>query len=83
MEQREYRIADHRDVRDFWALNTWDNNTKAAIRKVLEDGLWVYLGSTATGHTMQDGLDWLESEYCGILQYGKDDMFGWTVVRLM
>jgi hypothetical protein len=74
-----------KEVKYFFVLNTWDDNTKEEIRKALNENQWVHLGSSCIGHTRaemveQAGGEWLHSEFPNIKQ-GVDDC-GWKCYRL-
>ena len=61
------------DIERVYTLNTWTDDKKEEVRKALETGKWVYLGSTAIGHTRAEmteraGLKWLEEEYGNVIQ---------------
>lgn len=54
--------------RSVYTLNTWTDDKKDEVRKYLEEGCFVYMGSTCIGHTLsemveRDGIRWVVEEY--------------------
>lgn len=83
----ETRKINDQDIRRFYELNTWRDETKSKVRAALEKGVWVHLGSTASGHTRaamteMDGLNWLKSEYGDVLQIAEREGWGEICARL-
>ena len=83
----EPRKINSKDIKSFYVLNTWDDETKKKVRAALETGAWVQLGSSALGHTRawmteQDGLNWVKAEYGETLQFAVDALFGRECFRL-
>ena len=83
----ETRQINDNDIKRFYVLNTWDDETKQKIRDALETGVWVHLGSTAIGHTRAEiteweGLNWLKNEFGDVLQVVQREGYGEICSRL-
>ena len=56
------------DIKRFYVLNTWDEETKKRVRACLENGGKVHLSSSCIGHTRAymvecNAREWLRDEY--------------------
>lgn len=56
------------NYKSVYTLNTWTDEKKEEVRKLLEGGYYVTLASSATGHTLSemvenDGIKWVVEEY--------------------
>ena len=81
------KIAEE-DCKRVYTLNTWTDDLKATASRYLEDGYWVYFGSTAIGHTRArfteaDGLNWAKKKYEGILRIAEREEDGYEYCQLV
>ena len=70
-----------------YTLNTWTEDKKQEVRKYLEEGYFVHMGSDCIGHSLAeavkyDGLRWVIEEYGTNVMIREDDVFGWAFVAL-
>jgi len=64
----EVRKVYRENCASVYTLNTWTDAKKAEIKEKLEAGYYVFLGSSAIGHTLsamveRNGIKWVEEEY--------------------
>lgn len=64
----EVRKVYRENCSSVYTLNTWTDEKKQEVRDLLEQGYYVFLGSSAIGHTLSDiveyqGRRWVEEEY--------------------
>lgn len=84
----EKRKMHDNDCATVYTLNTWTDEKKAEVRKLLEQGKWVRFGCTAIGHTRsamteRDGLNWVMEEYVGIIRIAEREGYGDVYVQLI
>lgn len=70
-----------------YTLNTWTEDKKDEVRKYLEEGYFVHMGSNCLGHSKAqavayDGLRWVVEEYGRNVMIREDDLFRRDFVAL-
>lgn len=81
------REMDRSLCRAVYTLNTWTDAKKAEVRKFLEDGYFVYMGSDCIGHTLAHmvemaGIRWVVEEYGNSVMIRKRKGWGDYFVAL-
>lgn len=83
----ETRKMDETMCKAVYTLNTWTDDKKAEVRKYLENGDWVHLGASCTGHTLarmveSAGIKWVQDEYGDNIQIAVREGWGDVYCRL-
>lgn len=81
------REIDDSLARSVYTLNTWTEEKKAKVRKFLEEGFFVYMGSDCIGHTLAEmvemaGIRWVVEEYGNAVMIRKRKGWGDYFVAL-